>query len=160
MITQLAELSQFFAFQQYEPDLHTPLANSIEILAPSERSQYDNNILNDHDHNLNNQHHSRKIRLLTPTKEKNDYGSVLGGGGGGVGGGADENLVSQLKHIQRQLVQLNEYIRSKEENEMMQLEWEWLAALLDRCLLIVFTFIALSVTCIICFMGIFVQQDV
>lgn len=72
----------------------------------------------------------------------------------------DDNIVIQLNRIQRQMVQINDYIKYKEENKLIQLEWEWVAAVLDRLLLILFTSIALSATIIICFVGMYVRQNV
>lgn len=74
--------------------------------------------------------------------------------------GNDANLSSQLKKIQRQLLQLNEYVRAKEDEERIHAEWEWLAAILDRVLLVVFVSIVTGVTLIIIFIGQFAAQKV
>lgn len=73
---------------------------------------------------------------------------------------SSSSMSNQLKKIQRQLLQLNEYVRAKEEEERIHGEWEWLAAILDRVLLVVFVSIVTTVTLLIIFVGLWAKQKV
>uniref|UniRef100_A0A915IU86 Uncharacterized protein n=1 Tax=Romanomermis culicivorax TaxID=13658 RepID=A0A915IU86_ROMCU len=143
-------------------ELRVPLASCDATPLSSDRNNYEKNMstsTNDFvferqmssankkfsNHYTNNHNDEQNLNGIADDINRNSNGS---------------GALSQLKFIQRQLSTLNEYMNSREDLEIIQLEWEWLSELVDRFLLASFVFIALSITAAICFVGMFAHQNV
>jgi nicotinic acetylcholine receptor len=94
-------------------------------------------------------------KTLSPT----EAGPGLGGRGGGVPG-LGEAASRQLDEIERSLGEMRSFVVERQVGSQAVLEWEYLATVLDRILLLFFVSAVVTVTLGMIVVGLFINQNV